>query len=120
SYPERLSMKRSPDTRSSPAIVLFLSIIGSAPSLAAGLEGTGSADSKAIIGFSPGSLEKQRAAESHALAIPTPENARRWLRILTAEPHVAGTPEDYKTAVFVRDKLREWGWKADLVELEVL
>ena len=33
-----------------------------------------------------------------------------WLRVLTAEPHVAGTPADYKTAVFVRDKLREWGW----------
>jgi N-acetylated-alpha-linked acidic dipeptidase len=33
---------------------------------------------------------------------------------------VAGTPADYKTAVFVRDKLREWGWKADITELEVL
>ncbi len=39
---------------------------------------------------------------------------------ITAEPHVAGTPADYKTAVFVRDKLRDWGWKADLAELEVL
>ena len=74
----------------------------------------------AIIGFSPRSLDKQRAAEAHALTIPTPENARRWLRILTAEPHVAGTPADHKTAIFVRDKLREWGWKADLVEFEVL
>ena len=52
--------------------------------------------------------------------MPTPENARTWLRVLTAEPHVAGTPADYKTAVFVRDKLREWGWKADIEELEVL
>ena len=52
--------------------------------------------------------------------MPTPENARKWLRVLTAEPHVAGTPADYKTAVFVRDKLREWGWKADLAEQEVL
>lgn len=73
-----------------------------------------------IIGFSPLSGEQQRAAEVRALAIPTAENARNWLRVLTAEPHVAGTPADYKTAVFVRDKLREWGWKADLVELEVL
>jgi N-acetylated-alpha-linked acidic dipeptidase len=54
------------------------------------------------------------------LTIPTPENARKWLRVLTAEPHVAGTEADHKTALFVRDKLREWGWKADLVELEVL
>ena len=52
--------------------------------------------------------------------MPTPENARSWLRTLTAEPHVAGTHADFKTAVFVRDKLREWGWKADLEEQEVL
>ena len=72
------------------------------------------------LGFMPGSREGQLKAEAHALAVPTPENARSWLRVLTAEPHVAGTPADYKTAVFVRDKLREWGWKAELEELEVL
>ncbi len=66
------------------------------------------------------SAEAQRTAEAHALTVPTPENARRWLRILTAEPHVAGTPADHKTAVFVRDKLREWGWKAEIAEMEVL
>jgi N-acetylated-alpha-linked acidic dipeptidase len=52
--------------------------------------------------------------------VPTPESARKLLRVLTAEPHVAGTPADYKTAVFVRDKLREWGWQADIAEIEVL
>ena len=72
------------------------------------------------LGFTARSRPDQLKAESQALAVPTPENARSWLRILTAEPHVAGTPADYKTAVFVRDKLREWGWKADLEELEVL
>jgi N-acetylated-alpha-linked acidic dipeptidase len=113
-------MKRSCYNWDSRAVLLFLFLMGGVPSLAAGPEGTGSADFKSIIGFSPGSLEKQRAAESHALTIPTPENARRWLRILTAEPHVAGTPADHKTAVFVRDKLREWGWKAELDEMEVL
>jgi len=74
----------------------------------------------APIGFNPRSCHRQLQAESHALSVPTPENARKLLRALTAEPHVAGTPADFKTAVFVRDKLREWGWKADLAELEVL
>ena len=41
-------------------------------------------------------------SEAQALTVPTPESARNWLRVLTAEPHVAGTPADYKTAVFVR------------------
>jgi N-acetylated-alpha-linked acidic dipeptidase len=72
------------------------------------------------LGFTPSTGPAQLQAEAHALAVPTPENARKLLHILTAEPHVAGTPADYKTAVFVRDKLREWGWKADIAELEVL
>ena len=72
------------------------------------------------LGFAPGSRPRQLEAEAAALAVPTPENARKWLRTLTAEPHVAGTPADHKTALFVRDMLREWGWKADLVPYEVL
>src|SRR3954452_13720899 len=72
------------------------------------------------LGFAPGSRAAQARAEAHALAIPTPEKARAWLLALTEEPHVAGTPADHKTALFVRDKLRQWGWKADLAEYEVL
>ena len=73
-----------------------------------------SSASSSPLGFTPSSRVEQLRAEEHALAVPTPENARNWLRVLTAEPHVAGTPADHKTAVFVRDKLREWGWKADI------
>jgi N-acetylated-alpha-linked acidic dipeptidase len=82
--------------------------------------GQTSSTANSPLGFTPRSRPDQLKSEAHALAIPTPENARSWLRTLTAEPHVAGTPADYKTAVFVRDKLREWGWKAELEELEVL
>src|SRR5262245_46313666 len=60
------------------------------------------------IGFAPGSRAKQLEAEALAVAVPTPENARKWLKALTEEPHVAGTQADHKTAVFVRDLLREW------------
>src|SRR3954462_13815968 len=66
------------------------------------------------LGFPPGSRARELGAGAVALAVPTPANARKWLKTLTEEPHVAGTPADYKTAVFVRDMLREWGWKADL------
>ncbi len=72
------------------------------------------------LGFFPASRAAQAKAEALALGVPTPENARAWLRTLTEEPHVAGTRADYRTAIFVRDKLREWGWKADLAEYEVL
>jgi len=73
-----------------------------------------------LLGFSKGRHAAQLEAEAQALAVPTPAHARSWLRTLTEEPHVAGTPADHKTALFVRDRLREWGWEADLVEYEVL
>jgi N-acetylated-alpha-linked acidic dipeptidase len=111
-------MRRSRNTWAIRATSLLLLVRAAAPAEAA--QPPGSTAPAGAIGFSPGTLAKQRAAEAHALTVPTPENARRWLRVLTAEPHVAGTEADHKTAIFVRDKLREWGWKADLVEMEVL
>ncbi len=72
------------------------------------------------IGFGAASKVAQAKAEAHALSVPTPDAARAWLRALTEEPHLAGTPADYKTAVDVRDKLRSWGWQADLAEYDVL
>ena len=74
----------------------------------------------APLGFAPASRESYLQAEAKALAVPQPDQARSWLRTLTEEPHVAGTPADRRTAEFVRDKLREWGWEADLAEYEVL
>jgi N-acetylated-alpha-linked acidic dipeptidase len=85
-----------------------------------GQDGALSPPSPNLLGFAPSSRSSETEAETHALSVPTPNNARSWLRTLTEEPHVAGTPADYKTALFVRDKLREWGWKADLAEYEVL
>lgn len=73
-----------------------------------------------LLGFAPGSRDAYLRAEAEALAVPTPERARAWLRTLTEEPHVAGTPADRRTAEFVRDRLREWGWEAELAEYEVL
>src|SRR5262249_5391436 len=67
----------------------------------------------------PKSRGAQAEAEARALGVPTPAKARAWLRTLTEEPHVAGTDADRKTAEFVRDKLREWGWKVEIAEYEV-
>jgi N-acetylated-alpha-linked acidic dipeptidase len=93
---------------------------GSEPAGSSATPQSGPNGPPALLGFAPRSTGQERQAEAHALTVPTPENARRWLRVLTAEPHAAGTPADYKTALFVRDKLREWGWKAETAEMEVL
>jgi len=78
------------------------------------------ADEPSMLGFAPGSRSKQLEAEARALAVPTPQKARSWLRTLTAEPHAAGTDADLRTAEFVRDRLKEWGWLVEIVPYEVL
>src|SRR6266850_4734665 len=62
----------------------------------------------------------QRGWEEKFRAVPAPESAREHLRRLTAVPHVAGTKEDYATALYVRDQIRSYGIPADLKEYDVL
>lgn len=73
-----------------------------------------------IRGFLPSSVAEQARYEEAFLKIPSAARARRHLRILSAKPHVAGTPEDYQTALYVRDRFREFGLPARLVEYRVL
>ncbi len=63
--------------------------------------------SPAITGFRDAAA--QQKLEEKFLAVPEPNLAREHLRILTAEPHIAGSPEDRKTADYVAPKFREAG-----------
>lgn len=62
---------------------------------------------QALDGFRHPDVE--RRLEAQFLAVPSPSLASAHLRILTATPHVAGTPEDRKTAEYVAAKFREAG-----------
>src|SRR5215204_5300068 len=73
----------------------------------------------AIDGFSADRASAQRRREEQFRAVPAPNSAREHLRILTREPHIAGTKEDYATAVYVRDQLRSYGLSAGLKEYDV-
>src|SRR5678816_2694335 len=72
-----------------------------------------------IDGFSAERSTAERRWEEQFRSIPDPKAAREHLRRLTIEPHIAGTKEDYNTAVYVRDQLRSYGLSADLKEYEV-
>ena len=73
-----------------------------------------------IDGFSPRLSAEQRRWEEQFRAVPQPATAREELRRLTAEPHIAGSPEDYATAIYVRDQMRSFGLKSELKEYQVL
>jgi N-acetylated-alpha-linked acidic dipeptidase len=59
------------------------------------------------------------ANETRFLSVPTPASAEAHMRVLTAEPHVAGTPEDYKTAQYVAAKFRAAGLETSIVPYKV-
>src|ERR1700752_2794515 len=72
-----------------------------------------------IDGFSSDRAAVERRWEEQFRAVPNPKPAREHLRRLTLEPHIAGSKEDYATAIYVRDQLRNYGLSAELKEYEV-
>jgi N-acetylated-alpha-linked acidic dipeptidase len=80
---------------------------------------TAFAQTSNIDGFSSRTADAERRFEEQFRAIPAPNSAREHLRRLTLEPHVAGTKEDYDTAIYVRDQMRSYGLTADIAEYQV-
>jgi N-acetylated-alpha-linked acidic dipeptidase len=70
------------------------------------------------FGFADFSSEAQQ--EQKFLAVPDPRQAGDDLTTLTAEPHLAATPEDHKTAEFVARKFRAAGLETEIVPYRVL
>jgi N-acetylated-alpha-linked acidic dipeptidase len=54
------------------------------------------------------------------LAVPDAALAGQHLKILTAEPHWASSPEDYKTAQYVAAKFKAAGLQTEIVPYKVL
>jgi N-acetylated-alpha-linked acidic dipeptidase len=65
------------------------------------------------------SLLSQSDLEKKFLAVPDPKFAEQDLKTLTAAPHIAGSPEDRKTADFVAQKFREAGLQTEIFEYKV-
>jgi N-acetylated-alpha-linked acidic dipeptidase len=58
--------------------------------------------------------------EQQFLAVPDAKLAGQHLKTLTAEPHLASTPEDHKTAEYVAEKFRAAGLETEIVPYRVL
>ncbi|MGI9102898.1 MAG: M28 family peptidase [Terriglobales bacterium] len=61
----------------------------------------------------------EKLLEQQFLAVPDPRSAEQHMKILSAAPHIAGSPEDRKTAEYVARKFREWGFDTEIVEYKV-
>jgi N-acetylated-alpha-linked acidic dipeptidase len=61
----------------------------------------------------------QSKLDSAFLAVPDAKLAGQHLKILTAEPHWASSPEDKKTADYVAQKFRDAGLQTEIVPFSV-
>src|SRR5688572_19215530 len=75
------------------------------------------AQSNEIFGFRNSAA--QRDWEKKFLAVPDAVAAGEHLRVLTSEPHLAGTPGGRKVAEYIANKLREYGFESEIVEYRV-
>lgn len=105
--------------RGSLAIILALTFLAIDSNLRPVLS-QGTSTTSILDGFTREGSATQRRWEDEFRSIPAPDSAREHLRRLTAEPHVAGTKEDYATAIYVRDQIRSYGIPSELKEYEVL
>jgi len=104
-----------------PTRVSRWSVLGLACALALPLATLASSEAvQRPLGFFPASLAAESKGEEAFLATPTPEQAEKWSRLLTEEPHVAGTANDKALAELVRDRLKEYGFDASIVTYSVL
>jgi N-acetylated-alpha-linked acidic dipeptidase len=72
----------------------------------------------AVFGYSD--FSAQAKIEETFLAVPDAKLAGQHLKTLTAEPHLAATPEDRKTAEYVAQKFRLAGLETEIVPYRVL
>lgn len=102
------------------AVLLVLVFLGINTNLRPVLSQSPPTPSASLDGFSTEGSTTERRWEEEFRSVPAPDSAREHLRRLTVEPHVAGTKEDYATAVYVRDQIRSYGISSELREYDVL
>jgi N-acetylated-alpha-linked acidic dipeptidase len=52
--------------------------------------------------------------------LPQPDRVREYIRVMSEEPHHAGSPASRRVAEYVLGKFREWGLDAKIEEFEAL
>jgi N-acetylated-alpha-linked acidic dipeptidase len=77
-------------------------------------------DHQFLRGFTPAHSQRERSLEQKFLAVPDPARAESVHKILTVEPHVAGSAGDRRTAEYVLKQFRSYGLDAEIEEFKVL
>ncbi len=72
-----------------------------------------------IFGFLRPSLPRQREIEALLLSLPDASKVEAHARVLTEEPHVAGTPGNAQVQRYIADRFREAGLEVQMKSYDV-
>jgi len=81
---------------------------------------TDEALTQAIRGFDPASQTREITWEQQARAIPDEARIGEFIKRLSNQPHLAGTPQSKQTAEGILAQLREYGFDAHIEQFEAL
>jgi N-acetylated-alpha-linked acidic dipeptidase len=78
------------------------------------------ADEQPLYGYSAASSRAERQWEEKLRAIPSPDNLRAYMQLLSAHPHHVGSPYDKQNAEWILSKFKEFGLDAHIEQFDVL
>jgi len=87
---------------------------------AAALSSPGRASAQAIRGFPRSMLDLEREHEEIVRAVPRRDTLRSRMRLLTEQPHHAGSPASGRVAERILERFRSFGLDASIEEFEAL
>jgi len=76
--------------------------------------------SRPLAGFSSQEAQAEQQWEQKFRAIPSADNLREFMKLLSAHPHHLGSPYDKQDGEWLAAKFKEWGWDVHVETFQVL
>ena len=78
------------------------------------------AQQRALQGFDRDGAERERALEKRFDSFLKKDEAREWMKRLSARPHHLGSPYGKENAEFIASLYRSWGYQTEIERFDVL
>ena len=73
-----------------------------------------------LMGFSVEAADQQRNFERIMATVPNAERMHEYHYVMTRRPHHAGTEQNYEYALYIKDRLEEFGYKTEMFKYDIL
>jgi N-acetylated-alpha-linked acidic dipeptidase len=73
-----------------------------------------------LAGFPAAASQSEQQWEQKFRAMPSPDNLRDYMKLLSAHPHHVGSPYDKQNAEWIAARFKEWGWDVHIESFSIL